>query len=155
MLHSATTVLALLLAGAAFAQRGVVGAGADAAGAGGSMSYSVGQVGFITVQGAGGTGSQGVQQPYEYLVLAVDEAPGGPSAFGVAPNPTSDGVQLTSTGATNGAHRYVLVDAAGQLVRSAPLNSSNEHIPMGDLPCATYLLRIDGATTATFRIIKQ
>lgn len=154
MRHALLIVLTTVLTVGVQAQRSAVGAGSDATGAGGSMSYSIGQVGYTTVQGTGGTSSQGVQQSYEYLVLAVEPGIVTTSGLGVAPNPTSEGVQLTFTGTPGTAQRYLLMDAAGQVVRTANITTSM-HIAMADLPCATYVLRVEGETPATFRIIKQ
>lgn len=137
----------------ALAQRATVGTGSDATGTGGTLSYSVGQVGYTTVQSSGGTTVQGVQQPYEYLVMAVPSEGTSTLGMDVAPNPTSNGVQLTFT--STHAQRYALLDAAGHVVRTASITGSTVHIPMDDLPRASYLLRIEGATPVTFRIIKQ
>lgn len=137
------------------AQQGTVATGTDAAGAGGSLSYSVGQVGYTSVQSSGGTAVQGVQQPYEYLVMAVSPESTASLGMGVAPNPTSDGVQLTFHALPAHAQRYALLDATGHVVRTATVTGTTVHIPMGDLPRATYVLHIEGPSTTTFRIIKQ
>lgn len=47
-----------------FSQSGSVSAGGEAVGSGGSMSFSIGQVDYNTITGAG-TLAQGLQQPYE------------------------------------------------------------------------------------------
>ena len=145
----------LLLCHTSRAQQGTVATGSDAAGAGGSLSYSVGQVGYTSVQSSGGTAVQGVQQPYEYLVMAVSPESTSSLGVGVAPNPTSDGVQLTLTTVPEHAQRYALVDAAGHVLRTGVITGTTLHIPMADLPRATYVLHIDGPSTTTFRIIKQ
>lgn len=146
-------LLLLLLSQPALAQRGVVSAGGDATGEGGSISYSLGQVGYTAVTVPGGTSSAGVQQPYEYLVLAVDEEAAGGAQ--VAPNPTSDGVQLTVATTPGSAQQYVLMDAAGQVLRTGTIGSNTVDIPMGDLPSAIYLLRVEGGGGHSFQIIKQ
>jgi hypothetical protein len=146
-------VLLLLLPPAALAQRGAVSAGGDATGAGGSISYSIGQVGYTAVSDQVGTSSAGVQQPLEYLVLVVDEEAAG--AAQLVPNPTSAGVQLTLSWEPGTTQFYVLLDAAGQVLRTAPITGPIMDIPLGDLPSAIYLLRVEGGGGHTFRIIKQ
>lgn len=145
----------IMLAQAAWAQQGAVGAGANAAGSGGSLSYSIGQVVYTAVQGAGGTSSQGIQQPYEYLILAVDAGAALESSISVAPNPTSDGVQLAFTGTPGTLQRYIVMDAAGKVLRTGNIASSAVQISMHDLPQATYLLRVEGDNDHVFQIIKQ
>jgi len=47
--------------------------GGNATGQNGRVSYSIGQVDFITVSGSGGTVTQGIQQPYEIFVVGVED----------------------------------------------------------------------------------
>jgi hypothetical protein len=147
-------LLLLLLPPAALAQRGALSGGNDAAGAGGSISYSIGQVGYTAVSDQGGTSSAGVQQPLEYLVLAVDEEEAAGAAH-LSPNPTSEGVQLTLSWEPGTTQFYVLMDAAGQVLRTSPITGPVMDISMGDLPSAIYLLRVEGGGGHTFQIIKQ
>ena len=44
----------------AYAQQAVPASGGNATGSGGTASYTVGQVGYVTASGAGGTSQQGV-----------------------------------------------------------------------------------------------
>lgn len=148
-------VPALLTIGhSVWGQQGVVGLGGEASGAGGSLSYSLGQVGYRALEGTGGTNAAGVQQPYEYLVLAV-EAPPEDHTVQVAPNPTADGVQLTFEAMPDPGAQYLVLDAAGQVVRTATITATTVHVPLGDLPAAVYLLRITGTSPRTFQLIKQ
>ena len=70
------------------AQTAISAAGGDATGTGGSVSYSVGQLTYITNTGTNGSVSEGVQQPYEILTIGMDEAKGISLAYSVHPNPT-------------------------------------------------------------------
>ncbi len=47
------------------AQQNTVGAGGLATGTGGSVSYSIGQLDYVTASGSGGSASQGMQQVYK------------------------------------------------------------------------------------------
>jgi hypothetical protein len=143
-----------LCSSAAWAQQGVVSLGGEATGAGGSLSYSVGQVGYAAVQGTGGTSGAGVQQPYEYLVLALENVDPDPTVQ-VAPNPTMDGVELTFETLPDPGAEYSVLDAAGQVVRTATITGATMHVPLDDLPPAVYLLRITGSSPRTFQLIKQ
>ena len=46
-----------------FAQKNTISAGGLATGAGGTVSYSIGQIDYISATGTGGTANQGLQQP--------------------------------------------------------------------------------------------
>ncbi len=146
--------LVFLCASGLWAQQGVVPSGGEATGGGGTLSYSLGQVDYTAVQGPGGTCGAGVQQPYEYLVLAVENAAPDP-AVTVAPNPAAEGVQLTFETIPDPGAQYLVLDAAGQVVRTASITATTMHIPLGDLPPALYLLRITGSNPSTFQLIKQ
>jgi hypothetical protein len=51
------------------AQSTIPATGGNAAGNGGSVSYTVGQIVYTTVSGTNGSVAQGVQQPYEISVV--------------------------------------------------------------------------------------
>ena len=51
------------------AQEAVAAAGGEATGSGGTVSYTIGQINYTTNTGAGGTITQGVQQPYEFFIF--------------------------------------------------------------------------------------
>jgi hypothetical protein len=55
--------IVLTASSGAFAQQAVLAAGGEATGAGGTVSFSVGQIDFVEATGAGGKANQGVQQP--------------------------------------------------------------------------------------------
>ncbi|HRH68316.1 MAG TPA: hypothetical protein PLB89_02300 [Flavobacteriales bacterium] len=61
-LQHITTACALVLIGhTSIAQRNTVSAGGEAMGSGGTVSFSVGQLDYITASGSGGSAQQGVQ----------------------------------------------------------------------------------------------
>ncbi len=64
----------LLFAVTALAQRGIVAAGGNATGAGGSMSYSIGQIDYLSYSSAQGSISLGLQQTW-FIVPEIFEIP--------------------------------------------------------------------------------
>lgn len=77
------------------AQSALVGTGGEAAGGGGSVSYSVGQIAVQSNNEGNTSISEGVQQPYEIDVVGVDNYPDITLNAVVYPNPTLGNVQLT------------------------------------------------------------
>jgi len=73
MKHKLTKLSAALLFCLAFAglhaQEAIPASGGNAKGSGGTVSYSFGQVYYISVEGVNGTVAQGVQQPFEISVV--------------------------------------------------------------------------------------
>ena len=73
------------------AQNAIPASGANGSGAGGTISYTVGQVVYTTSTGTMGSVAQGVQQPYEIsVVTSLEEAKDFSLEFVVYPNPATD-----------------------------------------------------------------
>src|SRR4030042_5256555 len=78
-------------------QQAVSTAGGEATGAGGTVSYTIGQVTYTTNSESEGTVSQGVQQPYEIFVISSSEDRYGITfELSVYPNPASTNLKLVS-----------------------------------------------------------
>ena len=69
----ALLVAGLLCAGLTQAQESVNSTGGNATGSGGTVSYTIGQVGYTTNTGSNGSVAQGVQQAYEILTVGINE----------------------------------------------------------------------------------
>ncbi len=150
--------LFLLLAGGnkLLAQQGLVASGGDATGAGGSASYSVGQVDFITKQGLTGKSTEGLQQPFEIYTNSIIDVNNRMAAF-VYPNPTTNYVTLSVTDVQMGQMSYSLYDLQGRLLVEQKLSSDLTTISLADLPNATYFLKVtmNNSEIRTFKIIKN
>lgn len=70
------------------AQESINASGGNASGSGGSVSYSVGQATYQTHTGTNGSVVEGVQHPYEILVVtAIEEDIGITFRFRLIPTP--------------------------------------------------------------------
>ena len=76
------------------AQRAVLSSGGDASGTGGSVSYSIGQIDYSYQTGSTGSINQGVQQPYEFFSVGVDENSNISLSMSAFPNPTNTSLNL-------------------------------------------------------------
>jgi hypothetical protein len=140
-----------------WAQKAVISAGANASGSGGSVSYSVGQIVYSTATGSTGTSNQGVQQPYEFFTVGVDENPGINLQLTVYPNPTPSQVTL-NTGSLDPANMTCyLYDSRGILLNTQIIQRGLTIIPMENLVTGMYVLKVlDGQSLLrTFKIIKN
>lgn len=137
------------------AQVSVNAAGGNAAGDGGSVSFSVGQTVFSANAGANGSVTQGVQQPYEISVLSVSENAENIN-LSVYPNPSTDYLYLTSSD-ENSDLSYQLFDMSGRLLKSGKVVANQTSIDMQDLVSATYFVKVNqgNKTVKTFKIIKR
>ena len=137
------------------AQVSMNAAGGNAAGDGGSVSFSVGQTAFSANAGSNGSVTQGVQQPYEISVLSVAEQAENIS-LSVYPNPSTDYLYLTSSD-ENSDLSYQLFDMNGRLLKSEKITENQTNIDMQGLVSATYFVKVNqgNKTVKTFKIIKR
>ncbi|MCW3070731.1 MAG: hypothetical protein JWO44_621 [Bacteroidetes bacterium] len=139
------------------AQQGTVPAGGDASGTGGSASYSIGQVDYITGNGSGGTITQGLQQPFEIYVITGVDAKAINLSASVYPNPTAEQVTLTIKDLSTTGMSYTLSDAQGRLISSDKLSGTETAISMITLSKGIYLVKVLDNTKEikVFKIIKN
>jgi hypothetical protein len=141
---------------ALYAQQSSNAAGGDAGGSGGSASYSVGQVVYTAVSGSNGNSNQGVQQPYEFFVLGIDNYPAISLSMSVFPNPTQNIVNLKVESGSIDNLNFILYDINGQAIIREKLISTLTQVAMQNLAAGSYLLRVNDTQKElkTFKIIK-
>jgi hypothetical protein len=140
-----------------YAQQNTAATGGNATSSTGSVSYTIGQIDYINAQSGTGTVSQGLQQPYEILIVSgIERKDIQLSAF-VYPNPTSDFVLLTLEEIETEKMSCGIYDLEGRLISSIKLSGLQTAIPLTNLPNASYLLKIsnDIAILKIFKIIKN
>lgn len=150
-------LLALFCSGWLSAQESVVASGGTASGAGGSATYSVGQVVYTQIDGSSGSALQGVQQPYEISVLDIEEHPTIKLYAIVYPNPTQDNIILKITSAGNGKFQYELFDVRGRLLLNNITTGEETTIPLENFPSGNYILMVRSGQSLlkSFKIIKK
>jgi hypothetical protein len=151
-------VLLLLFKNGIQAQETVTTSGGKATGSGGTVSYTVGQVAYTTNVSTTGTITQGVQQPYEILVVTgIEEAVGISLEIVVYPNPTSDFLKLKIKDYKLENLTYQLYDVNGSLLQNGEIVLKETIIQTGNLAPAAYYLKVsdDQKEVKTFKIIKN
>jgi len=140
------------------AQNAILSSGNNAVGIGGSISYSVGQITYITTNATNGSTSQGVQQAYEISVLnGMNEAKGITLFCSTFPNPAMDFVTVKVENYNMEKVVYQRLDINGRLIESKVSEVNETTFKMSKLLAATYLLKIsqNNKEIKTFRIIKK
>ncbi|MFN3874921.1 MAG: hypothetical protein ACK4L7_03290 [Flavobacteriales bacterium] len=147
----------LCCSAAAIAQRAVLPGGHDATGAGGSLGCSIGQVDYQASSMPDGSVAQGVQQPYEMLMLAMEEPEGRALSALLQPNPARDHATIAIAGEVSLPLRYELRDAQGRLLRAGPIATATAALPMDGLPPAAYLVHVlaQGSAPLVLQLIKH
>jgi hypothetical protein len=151
------SVLLLGLGLTAQAQQATTATGGDASGSGGTVAYSLGQIVYTTNTGTNGSVAQGVQQPYEISIVLGIEDNSINLELVAYPNPTNNFLTLNVGKAELSTLNFQLYDILGKLIESRKIISSTETIGMGNLPSATYFLKVSNNNNEvkTFKIIKN
>jgi len=140
------------------AQQTITSSGGNAAGTGGTVSYTLGQTVYTTNAGSSGTIIQGCQQPYEIFILTgLEEARGITIECKVYPIPSSDFVKLIVSDYESDDLGFRLYDSNGRLIQNERITGNETVIEMGNLLPASYYLNIcDGQKEIkTFKLIKN
>jgi hypothetical protein len=140
------------------AQNVIPVSGGNATGSGGSVSYSIGQVAYSTNSGSNGSVAQGVQQPFEILVVtSIEKAKGISLEIVLYPNPATDFIMLKLENCEIEDLRYQLFDINGNLLLSNKVEGNETNIAMSNLVSATYFLKVtdNKKVIKTFKIIKN
>ena len=139
------------------AQESVNASGSNALGIGGSVSYSVGQIVYMTNSGNSGSEAQGVQQAYEISMLDVKN-----TAFNISlsafPNPTPDNLTLQINSFNNEKLSYELYDMQGKQLDKGQITEEQTHINTSSLPSSIYFIYVvdkDNKQVQSFKIIKN
>ncbi len=125
-----------------FSQENTVSSGGEAIGAGGSVSFSVGQVDYINTTTASGNVNQGVQQPFELFIDNVGLEALQSAGLNVYPNPTTEYLILSLTDPSKEMH-YQLHDMNGRIVTAGKISSEETRIDMRPMAAGGYMLSIN------------
>lgn len=137
-------------------QSGIVTTGGNVSGASGSVSYSVGQVFYLTHESGAGTVHEGLQQAYEIFTVDI---PGIVNEFDITlfPNPAQDHLVIRVADNEGKNLRYQIYSASGQMMVAKNLTGAETNIEVEFLPPSTYIIHIlwDNETIKTFKLIKH
>lgn len=142
-----------------YSQKNTVVSGGIATGATGSSSYSIGQIDYTTQISTSGFVSQGVQQPFEVIVLDVTHEDKPLVNIFVYPNPTKDIATIDFKDYLEWENlKYILVDMNGKIIqKNKEITDYKTNIDISVLPIGIYFLNIstNEKQLKTFKIIKK
>ncbi len=150
--------LPIFAAAGLYSQQVIPPAGGDVSGAGGSVSYTIGQVTFNTLSGVTGSAAAGVQQPYEISTITGIDDPAVIILTGtVFPNPAADFLTLRVEGHEQMNLSWHIFDVSGRLLENNKIMAEETIINMIGFSPGFYFLKIaDGKKEIrTFKIIKN
>jgi len=139
------------------AQETISVSGGEATGAGGTVSYTIGQLIYTNPTTAAGSLNQGIQQSIEFVTLSNPELTALTFKALTYPNPTTDFIILALKDANLTGLSYTMYDLLGRLVNKGTVTTSETKIGMKSLPIGVYILRVqqNNKKMKTFKIIKN
>lgn len=141
-----------------YSQESIVVTGGNASGAGGTASYSIGQIAYTVLPGSDQNAIQGVQQPYEITTLGNNEFAEIKLTMTAYPNPVIDELSLVVNDDTLDDLSYGVFDINGKTVsQNLKVTSSETRVSMQGLNQGVYFLVINknAKNIKTFKIIKK
>jgi hypothetical protein len=155
-IHTQLSLSFLLISGiSSFGQSNTVSAGGNAEGSNGSVSYSVGQVFYVTAEGENGNVNQGVQQPYDAEIITGVERKDIRAV--IYPNPTFGQIQLQFDSDLYSNCRAELIDGSGKLIAAQDQLSSQNTFSLEMLTSGIYTLSVyqNDLLLKSFRVVKS
>jgi len=138
------------------AQQNVLTAGGEAKGGTGTVSYSLGQLAFLTLSGTEATLSEGAQQPYEILFNGLND-PGFSLECLAHPNPSDDFVRLKIENPEIKNLSYRLLNLNGLILGESVIKEKETIIPLSELSPGAYFLLVceNEVAVSSYKIIKK
>ena len=136
------------------AQYAIVPVGGDASSSGGAMSYTVGQIAYLSTTTTGGSVYEGVQQPF--YIVGIEEVSILSQFCSLFPNPSIGDVTLQMEGIPPADLNYQLYSQRGQLLATHTILTHETVIPLQHLPAGVYFLKVEDGhgDFSSFKIIK-
>lgn len=130
-----------LISNRSYCQSNTVASGGNGSGSGGTVSFSIGQIDYISSAGSTGTINQGVQQPYEiFLTNGIDEF-GQNINVSIGPNPTIDILNIYVNEQLDDIY-FKLIDLNGKELSSKQKLNQHAQIDLSAYPVGNYQLSI-------------
>lgn len=147
----------LLIAIQSHAQQNTVSSGGEAIGTNGTISYSIGQVDYVSETNLSGSVYQGVQQPYSITVVTGEEVLNIDLEMKIYPNPAVHQLTLLANAFDSHQYLYQLIDINGIMLQSGNVLNKETKILMHQYQTAIYLLKIieNNIEVKTFKIVKN
>ena len=124
-----------------FSQNAISSTGGHFKTAGGSTSFTVGQVAYVLKKGTGSYLNEGVQQVYTKKTTPVEELV-YLKEVQLYPNPTQETVTLILSSKEGVQVRYTIMDYLGKEIKYEIILSEKSEISLRDLPSGNYFISL-------------
>ena len=148
---------ALVFSFLTYSQQNTVTTGSDASTTDGSISYSIGQIDYISSSNANTFINQGVQQPFEIVTLSGNEIKDIQISAEVYPNPSVNHLIISLQNYNYENLYYRLFDIRGREIIGDKIANSETIVNMQPYASAAYILKLveNNKEIKTFKILKN
>ena len=139
------------------AQEAVLTSGMGIIGTGGSVSYSVGQVAYMSEEGSSGSLTQGIQQCYEISIITGIDNKKIDLEISAFPNPTNNNLILTIDNMEFSNLSFQLFNAAGKFLQKKKILNTQTTVDLSNYSSGIYFVKIlrGSVELKNFKIIKK
>ncbi len=140
-----------------YSQNNTITTGADASNTNGSISYSIGQIDYVSSDNGSTFINQGLQQPFEIVTLSGNEILNISISAEVYPNPTANNLIISLQNYNYENLTYKLFDVRGREIINGIISNSETIVNMQPYASATYVLKISkkNKEIKSFKILKK
>ena len=124
-----------------FSQNAISSTGGHFKTAGGSTSFTVGQVAYVLKKGTGSYLNEGVQQVYTKKTTPIEELV-YLKEVQLYPNPTQETMTLILSSKEDVQVRYTIMDYLGKEIKNGNILSEKSEISLRDLPAGNYFISL-------------
>lgn len=151
------SIFLLVISVSLSSQSALITTGGVISGAGGSLTYSIGQVAYTSVKSITGSVGQGVQQPYEIFEITGTYQQGISLEVLAWPIPTAGLLWLRIQNSHFFPWSYLLFDQVGKLLEHESSTGIDATIDLHQYPAGIYFLKVSAGQQGikTFKIIKN
>lgn len=152
----AVSVVIFLSAPSIYGQEGILTTGGNTTSSSGSVSYSIGQVFYLTHKNTAGTLHEGVQQAYEIFTVDIPGVNAG-TDISLFPNPANTHFVIRTDEIQVSKLRYQVIDVNGHLLESGVLSGKETVVQVNSLSPSVYFIHIlaENKTIKTFKLIRH
>lgn len=123
-----------------------------------SVSYSIGQVNYLSYEGDSSHVTEGVQQPLIISIRSIiPEKEEESFTMAAYPNPVTNYFIIEASAYTNRSLKYHLTDLNGNFIKEGRIEDPGATVDISGLAVAVYVINItdNNRHIKTFRIIKK
>jgi hypothetical protein len=149
-------IVLILFSNITLCQSNTVASGGNGSGSGGTVSFSIGQIDYVSTTGSTGSINQGQQQPYELFLTSGIEEYQQLINISIGPNPTVDKLNIHLNEQIEGLY-CKLIDINGKEIIIKHKLNQHAQIDLSAYPVGTYLLSIikQDRIIQSYKILKK